>query len=49
MQALHNKTQAMLQETKHTLKDIVVNSIDNIEDKITETKKETKDSVSALR
>lgn len=49
MQMLHNETQAMLQETKHALKDIVTKSINNIEDKITETKEETKDSVAALR
>ena len=49
VQMLHNETQAMLQETKHALKDIVTKSINNIEDKITETKEETKDSVAALR
>lgn len=49
VQMLHNETQAMLQETKHALKDIVTKSISDIEDKITETKEETKDSVTALR
>lgn len=49
MQTLHNETQAMLQETKHALKDIIVHGINNIEDRITEAKEETKDSVSALR
>lgn len=49
MQALHNETQAMLQETKHALKDIVTLGIDNIQDRITEGKEETKDSVAALR
>ncbi|XP_072766357.1 uncharacterized protein [Anoplolepis gracilipes] len=49
VQALHNETQAMLQETKHALKDIVTNSMNNIEDRITEAKEETKDSVAALR
>ncbi|XP_050461293.1 centromere-associated protein E isoform X2 [Cataglyphis hispanica] len=49
VQALHNETQAMLQETKHALKDVVTRGINNIEDKITETKEETKDSVAALR
>ncbi|KAL6424934.1 hypothetical protein ACFW04_010068 [Cataglyphis niger] len=49
VQALHNETQAMLQETKHALKDVVTRGINNIEDKIIETKEETKDSVAALR
>ncbi|XP_070158533.1 putative leucine-rich repeat-containing protein DDB_G0290503 isoform X2 [Polyergus mexicanus] len=49
VQMLHNETQAMLQETTHALKDIVTRSINNIEDRITETKEETKDSVAALR
>ncbi|TGZ53630.1 centromere-associated protein E isoform X1 [Temnothorax curvispinosus] len=49
VQALHNETQAMLQEAKHALKDIVTRGIDNIGDKITESKEETKDSVAALR
>ncbi|XP_011875150.1 PREDICTED: centromere-associated protein E isoform X1 [Vollenhovia emeryi] len=49
MQALHNETQAMLQEAKHALNDIVTRGIDNIGDKITEGKEETKDSVAALR
>lgn len=46
---LHNETQVMLQETKHALKDIVTRVVNNIEDRITETKEETKDSVAALR
>lgn len=49
VQALHNETQALLQETKHALKDIVTRGIDDIEDRITEGKEETKDSVAALR
>lgn len=49
MQTLHNETQAMLQEAKHELKDIVTRGIDNIQDRITEGKEETKDSVEALR
>lgn len=49
MQALHNETQAMLQETKHALKDVVTQGIDNIQDRIMEGKEETKDSVAALR
>ncbi|KAL0109243.1 hypothetical protein PUN28_014375 [Cardiocondyla obscurior] len=49
VQAFHNETQAMLQETKHALKDIVTRGIDNIEDKIAESKEETKDSVAVLR
>lgn len=46
---MHNETQTILQETKHALKDIVTRSIDRIEDRITEAKEETKDSVAALR
>lgn len=49
MQALHNETQVMLQETKHALKDIIAQGIDNIEDRITEGKEEMKDSVATLR
>lgn len=49
MQALHNETQVMLQETKHALKDIIAQGIDNIEDRITEGKEEMKDSVAMLR
>jgi len=49
VQILHNETQAMLQETKHVLKDIVTRGIDNIEDKITEGKEETKDLMATLR
>lgn len=49
VQTLHNETQTMLQEVKHTLKDIVTRSINNIEDRITEAKEETKESVTALR
>lgn len=49
VQALHNETQVMLQETKHALKDIIAQGIDNIEDRITEGKEEMKDSVATLR
>ncbi|KAL6260000.1 hypothetical protein P5V15_009907 [Pogonomyrmex californicus] len=49
VQTLHNETQVMLQETKHALKDIITQSIDNIDDRIAETKEETKDSIAALR
>lgn len=49
VQALHNETQAMLQETKHALKDIVTRGIDDIGDRIIEGKEEIKDSVTALR
>ncbi|XP_031370036.1 nucleoprotein TPR isoform X4 [Apis dorsata] len=49
MQTLHNKTQILLQETKHTLKDIVTKGVDDIENKLIETKNETKDTIGALR
>lgn len=49
MQTLHNKTQILLQETKHILKDIVVKGVDDIENKLIETKNETKDTIGALR
>ncbi|XP_061936369.1 uncharacterized protein LOC108003013 isoform X2 [Apis cerana] len=49
MQTLHNKTQILLQETKHSLKDIVTKEVDDIENKLIETKNETKDTIGALR
>ncbi|XP_012062349.1 PREDICTED: spindle pole body component 110 [Atta cephalotes] len=49
VQALHNETQATLQETKHALKDVFTQGINNIEDRITENKEETKDLVTTLR
>lgn len=49
MQTLHNKTQILLQETKHILKDIVTKGVDDIENKLIETKNETKDTIGALR
>ncbi|XP_011261945.1 centromere-associated protein E isoform X2 [Camponotus floridanus] len=49
VQMFHNETQTMLQEVKHALKDIVTRSINNVEDRITEAKEETKESVTALR
>lgn len=49
VQALHNETQAMLQENKHVLKDVITRGIDNIEERIAEGKEETKDSVAILR
>jgi len=49
MQTLHNETQTMLQETKHTLKDILIRNMDDTENKITEATEETKNSVTALR
>ncbi|XP_018357410.1 PREDICTED: spindle pole body component 110 isoform X1 [Trachymyrmex cornetzi] len=49
IQRLHNETQATLQETKHALKDIFTRGINNIEDRITESKEETKDLVTTLR
>ncbi|EGI64829.1 hypothetical protein G5I_06728 [Acromyrmex echinatior] len=49
VQTLHNETQATLQETKHALKDVFTRGINNIEDRITESKEETKDLVTTLR
>lgn len=49
VQTLHNETQTVLQEAKHELKDTIARSAGNVEDKITEGKDETKDSVTALR
>jgi len=49
MQTLHNETQTMLQETKHTLKDILIHNMDDTENRITEATEETKNSVTALR
>lgn len=49
VQTFHNETQTMLQEVKHALKDVVTRSINNVEDRITEAKEETKESVTALR
>lgn len=49
MQTLHNKTQILLQEIKYTLKDIVTKRVDDIENKLIETKNETKDTIGALR
>lgn len=49
MQTLHNETQTLLQEAKHTLRDIVTKGLNNIENKLTESKDETKDNIGALR
>lgn len=49
MQTLHNETQTLLQEAKHTLKDIITKGLNNIENKLTESKDEIKDNIGALR
>ncbi|XP_043513208.1 paramyosin isoform X4 [Frieseomelitta varia] len=49
MQNLHNETQTLLQETKYALKDIVTRGVNDIENKLTENKNETKDTIGALR
>lgn len=49
MQTLHNETQTLLQEARHSLKDIVTRGIDDIEGKVTESRNEIKDTVGALR
>jgi len=49
MQTLHNETQTMLQETKHTLKDILTRNMDDTENRIAEATEGTKNSVTALR
>ncbi|CAL7943649.1 unnamed protein product [Xylocopa violacea] len=49
MQTLHNETQALLQETRHALKEIVTRGINDVEHKLVESKDETKDTIGALR
>ncbi|XP_012223947.1 putative leucine-rich repeat-containing protein DDB_G0290503 isoform X2 [Linepithema humile] len=49
VQTLYNETQIALQETKHTLKDFLIRGVDDIGDRITEVKEETKNSVTELR
>lgn len=49
MQTLHNETQTMLQETKHTLKDALARNMQETGNRITEVDEETKNSVMALR
>lgn len=46
---MHNESQAALQETKHFIKDIVTRGIVGIEEKLMQSKDETKDTVSELR
>ncbi|XP_076753038.1 uncharacterized protein LOC143424686 isoform X3 [Xylocopa sonorina] len=49
MQNLHNETQALLQETRHALKDIVTKGLNDVEHKVVKAKDETKDTIGALR
>ncbi|XP_054015103.1 cytotardin isoform X2 [Hylaeus anthracinus] len=49
IQTLHNETQTLLQESKHVLKDVVTRGINDIENKLIETRNESKDTVGALR
>ncbi|XP_029052429.1 centromere-associated protein E isoform X2 [Osmia bicornis bicornis] len=49
MQSLHNEIETLLNETKHDLKDVVTKGITAMENKLTETKNETKDTIGALR
>ncbi|OAD57557.1 hypothetical protein WN48_01735 [Eufriesea mexicana] len=49
LQILHNETQMLLQETKHALKDTVTSGVNDIENKLTKTKDETKDTIGVLR
>ncbi|KAK2579555.1 hypothetical protein KPH14_010854 [Odynerus spinipes] len=47
--ALHNETEMLLQETKHTIKDIIVRESNDIQNKILKNGEEAKDTVEALR
>ncbi|XP_034183451.1 uncharacterized protein LOC117605823 isoform X2 [Osmia lignaria lignaria] len=49
MKSLHNEIETLLKETKHDLKDVVTKGITAMENKLTETKNETKDTIGALR
>ncbi|XP_047359331.1 uncharacterized protein LOC124952860 isoform X2 [Vespa velutina] len=46
---LHNETELLLQETKHTIKDIIIKESIDIQNKIMKSKEESKDTVEALR
>ncbi|XP_035721178.1 centromere-associated protein E-like isoform X2 [Vespa mandarinia] len=46
---LHNETELLLQETKHTIKDIIIKESTDIQNKIMKSKEESKDTVEALR
>jgi hypothetical protein len=46
---MHNETQMFLQETKHALKDAIVQGNEGIESKLAENKEEAKDSIISLR
>ncbi|XP_043277573.1 kinesin-related protein 9 [Venturia canescens] len=49
LKSLHNESQSALQEAKHFIEDIVTRGIVSIEDKVMQSKDETKDTVSELR
>ncbi|XP_011504784.1 PREDICTED: uncharacterized protein LOC105367713 [Ceratosolen solmsi marchali] len=49
LQTMHNETQMFLQETKHALKDAIVQGNEGIELKMAENKEETRDSITSLR
>ncbi|XP_076228588.1 uncharacterized protein LOC116426366 isoform X1 [Nomia melanderi] len=49
IQALHNESQTLLQDAKHSLKDVVVERINNVEKKLIQTKNETKEIIRSLR
>ncbi|XP_078039836.1 uncharacterized protein LOC144471556 [Augochlora pura] len=45
----HNESQILLQEAKHTLKDVVTKGINDLENKLEKAKVETKDTIGSLR
>ncbi|XP_015604031.1 uncharacterized protein LOC107271934 [Cephus cinctus] len=49
VQTLYNESQMSLQETKHTLENVIQRGIDGVGNKVSESKEEVKDTVSALR
>ncbi|XP_033340577.1 uncharacterized protein LOC117228729 isoform X1 [Megalopta genalis] len=45
----HNESQILLQEAKHTLKDVVTKEINDLENKLEKAKVETKETIGSLR
>ncbi|XP_063982071.1 ninein [Diachasmimorpha longicaudata] len=46
---LHNETQAVLQETKHALREAIAREVHEVNGKVQETNQETKDAIGELR
>lgn len=49
LQTMHNESQMILQETRHSLKDAIAQGNEGIESKMAENKEEAKDSLTSLR